>query len=500
MKDYFKKSAIVLAAALVLAPVYAKESPAISAAIQVQDAFAEVVDSSKAAVVVITNKQTRRNMGFWQQNNDMEDFFNFFNIPREYRRRGRRRDQENRLPEVAGKGSGVLIRKDGYILTNFHVIKDYEYLEVKTSDGTIFDNMTDAKAVEVVGVDEESDLAVLKIGNDKKKEFPFLTFADSDKLRVGQWSIAIGAPFDLDYSVTIGCVSQKGRTDLGMSTFDNYIQTDASINPGNSGGPLLDIHGNIIGINQFIVTGGNGSRGSVGIGFAIASNLAKTISDELIKNGEIARPFLGITMQELNRAIKEELEINFGVLVRDVVPDCAAEKAGVQPGDVILTINGHRVKTSHDLLMEVTKYKLGDVLELGIRRGTKEITFKIKTARRDDYVGKNSDNGKKSNGESSNGQSLQKRLGLELAEENGQVIVQDVVPGGAADRAGNDNEDKIMPDDIIIDINRIPVKSIADVRKALAEVKKNTVIIYLQRKNQRGDDYKYFIAVNMSEK
>ena len=335
MRKYFKKSMIVLAAVLMASSVYAKESPAVSTAIQVQDAFAEVVDSSKTAVVVITNKQTRRNMnmGPWQSNNGMEDFFDFFNIPREYRRRDERRPRQGgeRLPEVAGKGSGVLIRKDGYILTNFHVIKDYEYLEVKTSDGTVFDNMADAKAVEVVGIDEESDLAVLKIGNDKKQDFPYLDFADSDKLRVGQWAIAIGAPFDLDYSVTIGCVSQKGRTDLGMSTFDNYIQTDASINPGNSGGPLLDIHGNIIGINQFIVTGGNGSRGSVGIGFAIASNLAKTISDELIENGEIARPFLGITMQELNRAIKEELEISYGVLVRDIVPDCAAEKAGIQP-------------------------------------------------------------------------------------------------------------------------------------------------------------------------
>ena len=506
MRDYLQRSVIVLAAVFMASSVYAKESPAVSAALQVQDAFAEVVDASKTSVVVITNKQTRRNMniGPWQLNNGMEDFFDFFNIPREYRRRdrdGRRPRQENRLPEVAGKGSGVLIRKDGYILTNFHVIKDYEYLEVKTSDGTVFDSMADAKAVEVVGIDEESDLAVLKIGGGKKQEFPYLEFADSDKLRVGQWAIAIGAPFDLDYSVTIGCVSQKGRTDLGMSTFDNYIQTDASINPGNSGGPLLDIHGNIIGINQFIVTGGNGSRGSVGIGFAIASNLAKTISDELIENGEIARPFLGITMQELTRAIKEELEISYGVLVRDVVPDCAAEKAGIQPGDVILTLNGHRVKTSHELLMEVTKYKAGDVLELGVRRGTKQLTFKIKTARRDEFVGKSNGSGKGSRSEApANAQNLQKRLGLELVEENGKVIVQDVIPGGAADRAGNDNDDKIMPDDIIIDINRIPVKSIADVRKALADIKKNTAIIYLQRKSPRGDDYKYFIAVNIAEK
>ena len=512
MSKIIKKSIIVLAAALsvtilaavfMTSSVYAKESPALAAAIQVQDAFAEVVDASKASVVVITNKQRRRNMsmGPWSSEG-MEDFFDFFNIPPEFRRRnGRRPKQEDRLPEAVGGGSGVIIRKDGYILTNFHVIKDYEYLEVKTADGTVFDNMADAKAVEVIGIDEESDLAVLKIGNDQKKEFPYLEFADSDKLRVGQWAIAIGAPFSLDYSVTIGCISQKGRTDMGMSTFDNYIQTDASINPGNSGGPLLDIHGNIIGINQFIVTGGNDNKGSIGIGFAIASNLAKTISNELIENGEIARPFLGITMQELNRAIQEELEINYGVLVRDVVPDCAAEKAGIQPGDVILTINGHRVMTSHELLMEVTKYKAGDVLELGIRRGAKQLTFKIKTERREDFIGKNNGSGRgKRNTTPSNTQNLQKRLGLELVEENGKVIVQDVIPGGAADRAGNDNDDKIMPDDIIIDINRVPIKSIADVRKALADIKKNTAIIYLQRKSPRGDDYKYFIAVNIAEK
>jgi serine protease Do/serine protease DegQ len=485
-------------------PLIAADSPAIKAAIQVEDAFAEVVEMAKPAVVVITNKQTVRRGGFNNFQMDIPDnFFDFFGLnPRDFRRPdGRQQRNAPRIPEAVGSGSGVIVRQDGYIVTNYHVIKDCEYLEVKTSDGTVYDNYKDKDAVVVVGSDEESDLAVLKVGNGKKNDFACLEFADSDKLRVGQWAIAIGAPFSLDYSVTVGCVSQKGRTDMGMSTFDSYIQTDASINPGNSGGPLLDIHGNIIGINQFIVTGGNGSRGSVGIGFAISSNLAKTISNELIENGEIARPFLGITMQELNRAIKEELEITYGVLVRDVVPDCAAEKAGVQPGDVILTINGHRVMTSHELLMEVTKYKAGDVLELGVRRGTKQLTFKIKTTRRDDHIGKSDGSGKGRGGDTpSNAQNLQKRLGLELVEENGKVIVQDVIPGGAADRAGNDNEDKIMPDDIIIDINRIPVKSIADVRNVLKDLKKKTAILYLQRKTPRGDDYKYFIAVNIEEK
>ena len=487
-------------AAFVSYPLFAGDSPAIKAAVQVEDAFAEVVEMAKPAVVVITNKQTVRRNNFNNFQMDIPDnFFDFFGIPREYRRQDGRsqRNAPNRIPEAVGSGSGVIIRKDGYILTNYHVIKDCEYLEVKTSDGTVYDNYKDKDAVEIVGSDEESDLAVLKIGNGKKN-FSCLDFADSDKLRVGQWAIAIGAPFSLDYSVTVGCVSQKGRTDMGMSTFDSYIQTDASINPGNSGGPLLNIRGQIIGINQFIVTGGNGSRGSVGIGFAIASNLAKRVSDELIDSGEVSRPFIGVTMQELSDALKEELGISYGVLIRDVIAGEPAEEAGVKPGDVVLSIGGKQVKTSHELLMEVTKFKPGDIIELQIRRGGKDLKIKVKAGRRDEYIATENGNRPSKRRSTPGAEGAGKKLGLRLAEEDGKVVVQEVLPDGAAEKAGIGNDDKIMPGDVIIEINREAVKSIADVKRIMGDFKKNTVIVYLERQNPRGGSpYKYFIAVKL---
>ncbi|MBO4345356.1 MAG: trypsin-like peptidase domain-containing protein [Victivallales bacterium] len=488
-------------AAIVSYPSIAADSPAIKAAIQVEDAFAEVVEMAKPAVVVITNKQTMRRNGFNNFQMDIPDnFFDFFGIPREYRRRDGRpqRNPQNRIPEAVSSGSGVIVRKDGYILTNFHVIKDQEYLEVKTSDGTVYDNYKDKDAVVVVGSDEESDLAVLRIGNGKKKDFTCLEFADSDKLRVGQWAIAIGAPFSLDYSVTVGCVSQKGRTDMGMSTFDSYIQTDASINPGNSGGPLLNIRGQIIGINQFIVTGGNGARGSVGIGFAIASNLAKRVSDELIDSGEVSRPFIGVTMQELSDALKEELGITYGVLIRDVIAGEPAEAAGVKPGDVVLSIGGRKVKTAHELLMEVTRYKPGDVIELQIRRGEKELKIKVKAARRDEYIASADGEQPQRRKNAQGGDNAFGKLGLRLSEADGKVVVEDVIPDGAAEKAGIGNEDKIMPGDILIEINREAVKSIADVKRIMGDFKKNTVIVYLERPSQRGGaPYKYFIALKL---
>ena len=497
-------------AAFVSYPLFAADSPAVKAAIQVEDAFAEVVEMAKPTVVVITNKRTQERWinRYWDSDRldefdfDIPDSWkDFFGIPRDYRRRNGRpqRNAPNRIPEAVGAGSGVLVRKDGYILTNYHVIKDCEYLEVKTSDGTVYDNYKDKDSVVIVGSDEESDLAVLRIGNGKKNDFACLEFADSDKLRVGQWAIAIGAPFSLDYSVTVGCVSQKGRTDMGMSRFDNYIQTDASINPGNSGGPLLNIRGQIIGINQFIVTGGNGSRGSIGIGFAIASNLAKKVSDELIENGEVSRPFIGVTMQELSDILKEELGIDHGVLIRDVIPGEPAAEAGVQPGDVVLSIGGRNVKTSHELLMEVTRYKPGDVIELQIRRNGKNLNIKVKASRRDEYI--SSVNGEQSprRRNPQDGNSSFNKLGLRLSENDGKVIVEEVLPDGAAEKAGIGNEDRIMPGDTLLEINREPVKSIADVKRIMGDFKKSTVIVHLERPSQHGGSpYKYFIAIKLN--
>ena len=472
------------------------ENAALSTAIQVEDAFAQVVELAKPAVVVITNKQ-KPNRYPRQMDQIPEDFFRFFGFPYDQEHNGRR-ERGNRRPQrprTAGKGSGIIIREDGYILTNYHVIKDADSLEVRTSDGTVYDNYRKKESVVVVGYDEESDLAVLRIPAKKEGKHQKLDFADSDKLRVGQWAIAIGAPFDLDYSVTIGCISQKGRTNMGMSPFDSYIQTDASINPGNSGGPLLDIRGRIIGVNQFIMTGGM-SKGSIGLGFAICSNFAKQVADELIDNGSVNRSFIGISMQDIKDTLREQYDVDHGVLVREVIEGEAAEKAGIKPGDIITEVAGMPVKDSHELLMAVTKFKPGDKIKLDIVRDGKKMSITVKAGSRSEYYGANDERKDDDDGERS-GNPL-KKMGLRLVEREGEVIVDDVLEGGAIEEAEEDNEDQLRPGDVIIDVNRKQVSSIADVRKALEKAKDGKVVLYMQRNAGRsGRTYRYFYALKL---
>ena len=491
-------SLLVCSAMLYCSAAEIKEGPALSAALQVEEAFAQVVEVAKPAVVVITNKQKPSQMSV-QMEQVPEEFFRFFGIPYDQQRYGGRRGRGSKRqlrPRVAGKGSGIIIREDGYILTNYHVIKDADALEVKTADGTVYDNFKKKESVIVVGYDEESDLAVLRIPAKKEGQHAKLDFADSDKLRVGQWAIAIGAPFDLDYSVTIGCISQKGRTNMGMSPFDSYIQTDASINPGNSGGPLLDIRGRIIGVNQFIMTGGM-SKGSIGLGFAIASNFAKQVANELIENGAVNRPFIGITMQDIKEGIRDQYGIEHGVLVREVIEGEAAEKAGLKPGDIITEVGGVAVRDSHELLLAVTRFKPGDKIKLDIVREGKKLSISVKAGNRSEYIA--NDEGGANNEGGRTGSALNK-LGLRLTEQEGEVMVSEVLDGVADDAAEDDNEDAIQAGDIIIDVNRKPVSSIADVKNALEKAKDGKVVLYMQRSNRRaGRVYRYFYALNLNK-
>jgi len=483
---------------------------AIRSAVQVEDAFAAVVDMAKPAVVVITNKQAAPQMSEQMQALPPE-FFRFFGFPqfqededggRGYGRRPQRRQRVKPRPQPVGKGSGVIVDGEGYILTNCHVIADNDYLEIKTSDGTVYDNEKDADAVKVIGMDEETDLAILQIGNGKKKDFPYLKFADSEKIRVGQWAIAIGAPFNFDYSVTIGCVSQKGRYDTGMSTFENYIQTDASINPGNSGGPLLNIHGEIIGINQFIFTGGM-SKGSIGLGFAIASNMAKQVADGLINNGEIARPFIGVSMQELSDELKKQFNVESGVLVSEAIKGEGAEKAGIEAGDVIQKVGDQIVMSAHDLMLAVTKYHPGDEIPITVLRDGKEKVFKVKAGTRKDANGKSRKNSGKSKGRE-NDESLddveafEERLGITLKFDDEKAIVTSIAPDGLAARAVTGDNRSLAPGDIILSINRREIEKGADVVKALRANTNNTILLYVERRLQ-GGSMKFFLPILLDE-
>lgn len=300
--------ALALAGAQAIAPLTAatKESPAIALARQLNQAFIEVADQVSPSVVVIrvAQKQDRNMFGFDTEGNPFfEEFRRRFDEQFRRRQRNDGQSQPERPPQFNGQGSGVIIREDGYILTNRHVVEDAQKIEVRFKDGRTF-------PATIRGVDPRSDVAVLKI---EAKGLPAAKFADSDKTRVGEFAIAIGAPFNLDYSVTFGHVSAKGRTDLlpgvapGTPMDQDFIQTDATINPGNSGGPLVNINGEIIGINTLI-------RGiGTGIGFAIPANLARDVAESLIRDGRVVRARLGL----LALGIKEE----FGDRTQQPNPD-----------------------------------------------------------------------------------------------------------------------------------------------------------------------------------
>ena len=490
------------------------EDKDIAGALQTEDAFAAVAELAKPAVVVITNKQ--KAPAFYR-NPQMQlppDLFRFFfGVPqhwdddddapygwREYpnnqlrRKRGEHPRQRKPQGRPVGKGSGVLFRADGYLLTNCHVIKDSDYLEVKTLDGTVYDNEKDPDAVKIIGMDPETDLAVLQIGNGQKTDFHCLEFADSDKLRAGQWAIAIGAPFNFDYSLSIGCISQRGRHDTGMSIFEDYIQTDADINPGNSGGPLLNIRGQIIGINQFIYS--NGTPGSIGLGFAISSNLASQVANSLVEHGSVKRAFLGISMQELSEKLKAFLNAEYGVVVGEVLEGKAAQKAGVKNGDVILKIGDQKVESTRELLLAVSKYQPGDKITATLLREGKEITVTVKADERptpeiaqenviERWPAPTSDD-------------LLNRLGLQFTDNNDQLIITDIDPDGLAAAAGNE-EDALQPGDIILAVNHQEVHNLQDLRNILSKSDANgALLFYVQRKIRNGK-YKFFLAIPLAE-
>ncbi|MCC5788194.1 MAG: DegQ family serine endoprotease [Opitutales bacterium] len=253
------------------------------------------------------------------------------------------RRQEPRHREQQGLGSGVIVSTDGYILTNHHVIAQADEIRVKREDGK------KEYVAEVIGSDEGTDLAVLKID---ATDLPALTFANSDHLEVGDLVFAVGNPFGLGHTVTMGIVSALGRDDMRIVDYENFIQTDASINPGNSGGALVNGLGELVGINTAILsrTGGN-----LGIGFAVPSNLARNVMQSLIEHGEVVRGFLGVTLQEITPELAEAMDLpgTRGVLVTDVVPDSPADKAGLQQGDVIQQFDGKRMESPRQLRLAV---------------------------------------------------------------------------------------------------------------------------------------------------
>ncbi len=349
--------------------VQAQEEAAISSLRQMGQAFSEIAKKTSPAVVGI-----KANKVFTQKYYDSIDpFFNnpffdddvfehFFGAPR-----GRQREPKERKYNRRAQGSGFIISKDGYILTNNHLVGEADTVKVKLSDESEFE-------AKVIGADPESDVALIKI--ESKEDLPFLELADSEQLQVGEWVIAIGNPFGLSHTVTAGIVSAKGRSGVGITTYEDFIQTDAAINPGNSGGPLLTLDGKAVGINTAIISR---SGGNMGIGLAIPVNMAKNIYEQLVKEGKVVRGYLGIRPQNITKDIAESYGLDEvkGALVAEVVDDSAADKGGLKFEDIILEVNGRDVKDASDLMKKIAAFSPGTEIKLIVLRNGKKKPLKV---------------------------------------------------------------------------------------------------------------------------
>jgi serine protease Do len=407
--------------------------------------FAPVVKKVTPGVVKVFTSAKVRTTGY-NGMSDMDEFMRRF-FGEQMPRNNRNRDfgyQRQR-----GIGSGVIITKDGYILTNNHVVDGADDVKVAMQDGREF-------TAKVIGRDPKTDVAVIKID---AKDLPFVPMADSDKVEVGDFVLAIGNPFGIGQTVTTGIVSATGRAGAMGLDYEDFIQTDAAINPGNSGGALVDAEGRLIGINTAILSGSGGNQG---IGFAIPSNLARDVMGGLIKDGKVARGYLGVMIQDLNPALakKFDLKDTKGALVGEVTADSPAEKAGIKDGDVITSINGKNVTDSRHLKLEVARVHPGETATLKLLRDgavkTVEVTVtevpNTERAAKNDRHGAEDDNGTL-NGVTVGDIDRNARQQFDIPDRIKGALVTEVDPNCAAAEAG------LRPGDVILEINRKPVKN-----------------------------------------
>lgn len=317
-----------------------------------QDAFAAVYDKAKDSVVNIRTKSTI----VVETYNPLEAFL--------FGTSGRRREKK----ETGSLGSGFIISSDGYIMTNNHVINGADEIYVKMSDGQEY-------LAKLVGTSPEVDIAILKVM--ANRTFKPLKFANSDNIKIGHWAIAFGNPLGLNSSMTVGVIGASGRSSLGIEQVENFIQTDAAINQGNSGGPLLNINGDVIGVNTAIYST-NG--GSVGLSFAIPSNLASNVKDSILKSGRYERPYIGISVLDLTQEIKKQRNIPYstGIMVQQVYSGSPAAKYGLKVGDIILEINGKTVTSAGAFIGELAAKKVGETVNLKVFSGGKEKNISMK--------------------------------------------------------------------------------------------------------------------------
>ncbi len=409
--------------------------------------FAEIVEKvSKGVVNISTTRVQEQQNPFWwffgPGPGPGEEFFRrFFGEP------------QRRVP-TRSLGSGFLVSSDGYIVTNSHVVRGATDINVTLWDGRTFKG-------KIVGIDEATDIAILKID---ATDLPYLKFGDSNELRVGDWVIAIGNPFGLGHTVTVGVVSAKGRS-LGITRYEDFIQTDAAINPGNSGGPLINIKGEVVGINTAILNP-SGMSVNAGIGFAIPSSLAKDIVPALIAKGKVERAWLGVYIQEVTPEIAKQLGLKEakGALVSDVIPGSPADKVGIKRGDVIIEFEGKKVESWRQLPIMVSLSPVNKKAKLKVVRDGKEFEVEVVLAKMPEEQQLARQQPQEQRQIPEQGVEL-KQFGITIQDSPDGPKVVSVEPGSPAQMAG------IMPGDIIVEVNRKQVKNSSEIANILKDQK-----------------------------
>ena len=442
------------------------------------NAFVEISkEASPAVVTVFTDKVLKVN----QTSNPFffgspfDDFFgNFFGQQRPQQRQPKEREFHQR-----GMGSGVIVSDDGYILTNNHVVQDADTIQVRMNPKKTF-------PAKVIGTDPKTDIALLKID---AKQLPTLKVGDSDRLRVGEWVVAIGSPLseNLDHTVTAGIVSAKGRANLGLADYEDFIQTDAAINPGNSGGALVNIDGELVGINAAIVSQSGGFQG---IGFAVPINMAKQVMESLLKSGTVVRGYLGVYIQEVNENMAKAMDLPepSGALVADIDKDGPGDKAGLKHGDVIVEMDGEKISSSTELRNSIASMAPDTKITLKVIRDGKATTIHAKLDKLE------SD---KARPEAT--QIIEKKLGFDVATltkdlaakyELDRSLKGLVITDVRSDQAYNAG---LKEGDLIVSINRQTVENIKEFNKVVADLQKgDPVMLQIFR-----DEHTFFVAYTL---
>ena len=445
----FLKSILILSV-LVSSPSFAGNSKLFSAGIPSLAPMLE--DVTPAVVNIYTISETP------QRNQLIDDPFlrKFFNIPDQQKSKKRNR---------SGLGSGVIINsKKGFVITNNHVIAKAKDIKVKLHDGREF------KAV-LVGADPASDIAIIKIPTENLQS---IKFSDSEKLRVGDFVVAIGNPFGIGQTVTSGIVSALGRSGLGIEAYENFIQTDASINPGNSGGALVNLNGELVGINTAIIGSRGASAGSVGIGLAIPVNMALDITSQLLKYGEVKRGYLGVSAQNLTHDLSKafSVETNRGAIITRVVEGSPADKSGIKVGDVVIKIDNKVIDNAASMRNKIGLLKINTIINIQINRKGKILTKKVKIV--------------EPKKEKISNLKINPRLaGIVFGEIKKNMPEYGKINGIKIMKMKKDSKAfiyGIRPNDIILSINNIPVQSVKDLE--FAANNNDELILHVQRKNR----------------